>query len=400
MDGGAVERYARAIVGDALGIGDGDVLAVHGEPEHRELMVALAEEGYRAGAAYVDAATFDPRVRRARVLHAGLDTLGDVPRWHDQRMRSLLRRNAGIVTIHGPAEPDLTAAAPPERVALEHSRTLPGQRPYLRALAAGKARFCVVAWPNEAWAVHVYPELDRAAALAALERDVLSFARIAPSDPDGAWGAHVRALNGRAGGLTGRALREVRLRGPGTDLRLGLPEGALWRGGTLEGPKGLFSPNIPTEEVFTSPSPALVEGTFRCTRPLELGSRTIVGLHGAFRAGRLERLGANHDGDRDYMASYLHGSRNGDRLGEVALVDASSRVARAGRTYGTTLLDENAASHIAFGSGFLFARADGAERPNRSAIHLDVMIGSDDLEVTGVDESGREALVLAGGAFA
>jgi aminopeptidase len=400
MDEATLHRYARAIVGDALRLGRGDVLAVHGEPAHRNLMVALAEEAYRAGAAYVDPVVFDPRIRRARVLQADIETLGDAPRWHEQRMRDLLRRRGAIVTIAGPADPGLLAGAPPERVAREQSRTLPGRLPYLRAVSAGTARFCVVSWPNEAWAARVYPELEPAAALAALERDVASFARIAPGDADGAWGAHVTALADRAEGLTGWSLRELRLRGPGTDLRLGLPEGALWQGGTLEGPTGRFSPNVPTEEVFTSPSPGRVDGTFACTRPLELGGRTIEGLNGSFSRGRLERLGAARDDDRDYLAAYLGSNLNGDRLGEVALVDGGSRVARAGRTYGTTLLDENAASHIAFGSGFAFARAPGAQRPNRSPVHLDVMIGADDVEVTGIDDSGREVPVLAGGAFA
>jgi aminopeptidase len=400
MDDATLHRYARAIVGEALGLGRGDVLAVHGEPVHRELMVALAEEGYRAGAAYVDAVVFDPRVRRARVLHADVDTLGDEPRWHDERMRDLVRRQAGIVTIAGPETPGLLAGAPPERVAREQSRTLPGLGPYLRALTAGRARFCVVSWPNAAWAATVYPELEPDAALRALERDVASFARIAPGDAPGAWGAHVTELAATAGRLTGRALRELHLRGPGTDLRLGLPHGAVWRGGTLDGPTGPFSPNVPTEEVFTSPSPARVEGTFACTRPLEIGGRTIEGLHGAFHSGRLERLGADREEDRDYLAAYLARNKDADRLGEVALVDGRSRVAQAGRTYGTTLLDENAASHIAFGSGFAFARAPGAQRPNRSPVHMDVMIGADDLEVTGIEVSGGEAPVLAGGAFA
>ncbi len=192
-------------------------------------------------------------------------------------------------------------------------------------------------------------------------------------------------------------LRELTLRGPGTDLRLGLPEGARWIGGTLQGRHGRFSPNVPTEEVFTSPSPRATEGTFACSRPLDLEGRTLDGIRGEFRRGRLVRIEAARDEDSAFLQAYMARDRGAGRLGEVALVDGMSRVGAANRGYGTTLLDENAASHMAFGSGFDFARDPGAERPNSSRIHVDVMIGRPELEVHGRDARGRRVAVLVDG---
>ena len=275
-------------------------------------------------------------------------------------MRDLLGRRAAIVTIAGPADPGLLAGAPPERVARGQSRTLPGRLPYLRAVSAGTARFCVVSWPNEAWAAGVYPELEPEAALAALERDVASFARIAPGDPDGAWGAHVAALADRAQGLTGRSLRELRLRGPGTDLRLGLPEGALWQGGTLEGPTGRFSPNVPTEEVLHEPVARPRGRDLRLHPAPQAGGRTIEGL-GRTVLPRSPRA-AGRGPATTTATTWPPTSREQSRTATAWARSRSStaaRVARAGRTYGTTLLDESAASHIALGSGFAFARAPG-----------------------------------------
>ena len=397
MDAEGRTRYADAIVRDALRLGDGDVLAVHGEPAHRELLVALAEAGYRAGCRYCDVVTTDLRVKRARALHAPVDTLGEQPAWHDRRMRDLLAVDAGVVTVNGPGDPGLMSDVPPERAARETTRVLAGAPRYLRAVMRGDARFCVIAWPTPAWAAQVYPELPVEDAVAALGQDLLHFARLSPEDPPDGWARHVARLEAVATELTARGLRELTLRGPGTDLRLGLPEGARWIGGTLQGRNVRFSPNVPTEEVFTSPSPRATEGTFACSRPLEIEGRAIDGIRAEFRRGRLVRIDAARPEDAEYLTAYMARDRGAGRLGEVALVDGKSRVGAAGRGYGTTLLDENAASHVAFGSGFDFARDDGAERVNSSRIHVDVMIGRPELEVRGRDAKGRELPVLVDG---
>jgi aminopeptidase len=399
VDADGRTRYADAIVRDALRLGDGDVLAVHGEPAHRELLVALAEAGYRAGCRYCDVVTTDLRVKRARALYAPVDTLGEQPAWQDRRMRDLLAVDAGVVTVNGAGDPGLMSDVPPERAARETTRVLAGAPRYLRAVMRGDARFCVIAWPTPAWAAQVFPELSVEDAVAALGQDLLHFARLSPDDPPDGWARHVARLESVATELTTRGLRELTLRGPGTELRLGLPEGARWIGGTIQGRHIRFSPNVPTEEVFTSPSPRATEGTFACSRPLEIEGRTIDGIRGEFRRGRLVRIDAARPADAEYLTAYMARDRGAGRLGEVALVDGQSRVGAAGRGYGTTLLDENAASHVAFGSGFSFARDDGAERVNSSRIHVDVMLGRPELEVRGRDAKGRELPVLMDGAL-
>jgi aminopeptidase len=164
------------------------------------------------------------------------------------------------------------------------------------------------------------------------------------------------------------------------------------------------APNLPTEEVFTSPVAAATEGTFRCSRPLMFQGRLIEGIAGEFRGGRLVRLDAARDADRDFLSGFLHAIDGADRLGEIALVDSSSRIGRAGRTYNNTLLDENAAAHIAFGSGFEntrsgFETSKARRGVNRSRVHLDVMIGTNDLEATGIGTRGRRVPLIAGGVW-
>ncbi len=399
VDDGALARYADAIVRDGLQIGAGDALAVHLEPVQRELAVALAEAGYRAGARYVDVLDVDPRVTRARALGAPEETLDDRPAWEDARMRELVREGAGIVWIAGSEDPRVLGSVPPAR-AVRRVVDRPGLTPYRRAVGRGDARFVVVAWPTPAWAAQVYPELSAEAAVAALGGDLLRFARLGPDDPDGGWRRHAERLAERAERLTALDLREIRLRAPGTDLRLALPEGTSWRGGVFDVRGHRTTPNIPTEEVFTSPEPRATSGPFRCTRPLAIAGRVIEGIAGEFRRGRLVRVEADAEDDREFLAAYLARDRSAGRLGELALVDSSSRVGAAGRPYFTTLLDENAAAHMAFGQGFADTRSPGAPPVNRSAVHLDVMIGSPEMEVEAIDARGDNVTLISGGTFA
>jgi aminopeptidase len=162
------------------------------------------------------------------------------------------------------------------------------------------------------------------------------------------------------------------------------------------------APNLPTEECFTSPVASATEGTFRCSQPLMFQGTLIEEITGEFRGGRLVRLDAKRKAQRDFFADFLFAIKDADRLGEVALVDSSSRIGKAGRIYYNTLLDENAAAHIAFGAGFSHTRSnDDTNRArrgvNRSDAHVDVMIGTDDFEATGIAARGRRVPLIADG---
>jgi len=176
----------------------------------------------------------------------------------------------------------------------------------------------------------------------------------------------------------------------------------MWRGGGERDHWGRqIAMNVPTEECFISPDAAATEGTFRCSRPRSFGGRVIEDLSGEFRGGRLVRLKAKREADRDWLARYLAAIPNADRLGEIALVDASSRIGQTGRIYYNGLLDENAAAHMAFGSGFAKTRTVpiGQKRHgvNRSKTHIDVMIGTDALNAVGIRQSGKPVPLVADG---
>lgn len=398
-----LRRYADAIVKASLGLKAGDTLVVQGEPAHRELMVAVAEAGYRAGATIVETAYHDPLVARAKLLYGRDEAIGAVPPWAVRRARELVKPTAARAAITGVSEPGYLDGIPPKRIALDGARAMERLRFLQRASLDMRARWTGAAWPTDFWAGQVYPDMPVVEAKRRLARDFLWFCRLSEEDGAGAkgWLAHVKAIARRSAKLTRLDLAALELRGPGTALDLRLAPGTRWMGGQEETPFGVrIAPNMPTEETFTSPDAGATEGTFTCTFPLTFQGRLIHGLRGELRGGRLVRLDADSEDDRDFVAAYLDSdpTGNGRKLGEIALVDATSRIGQTGRTYFHTLLDENAATHIAFGSGFGGSRTTKPARGvNRSSVHLDVMIGSPDFEVTGITRRGKRLPVIAGG---
>jgi aminopeptidase len=398
----ALRRYAEAIVKASLRVGNGDYLFLQGHPEHREIVVATAEAGYRAGATEVDVSYYDPLVERAHLEHGSKGSLGVVTPWSIRRMRELVKPRGARAVITGEADHGYLDGIDPRRMAADAAGVAARTKFYRRANLDLNARWTGAAWPTDYWASQVYPELSRLEGKRRLAQDFLWFCRLTDEDGTGSsgWLAHVKALARRAAKLTKLELAALELRGPGTELDVKLTPGARWLGGQEETDSGVkIAPNMPTEEAFTSPHATGTNGTFRCTFPLTFHGKLISGLRGEFSNGRLVRLEADGDDERTFVASYIDSdpSGHGRRLGEVALVDSTSRIGESGRTYFHTLLDENAAAHIAFGAGFGGTRPQGSRGLNRSTIHLDVMIGGPDFEVTGVTGKGKRVAVIADG---
>jgi aminopeptidase len=400
-------RYADAVVKVGLALGRGDDLLVTCQPAHREFAVALVEAGYRAGARLVEIDYIDPLVRAAHLRNAPDKSIGHVTRWHAARTRASVKPETATLFVAGEGEPGALADVPGKRLAAEMTRSLKRFADVRRAAEIGKRRWCIAAWPAPAWAQKVYPKVKAEAVQRKLALDLMDFCRVGPDDPAGVDGLrkHLTQLAQRARRLSRLKLQRVELRGPGTTLDVALHPDTLWSGG---GRKNFYgkqtAPNLPTEECFTSPVAAATEGTFRCSEPLMFQGILVEGISGEFRGGRLVRLEAKSKENRSFFADYIASMKDADRLGEVALVDSSSRIGKAGRIYYNTLLDENAAAHIAFGSGFPHTRTDhqtnrARRGVNDSDAHVDVMIGTPDFEATGIAARGRRVPLIADGVW-
>jgi aminopeptidase len=398
-----LRRYAQMIVRGCIAFRRGDTLLEMVSLGHRELAVAVAEAAYRAGALAVDVQYDDGRAYAAKIAHAPKSALGHQTPWRVAQWSAIGTEPVAIVQVVGEYELDVLSALSPERIALDSG----GRNKHVaRIRREARLRGTICAWPTDEWAARVFPDLDVAKAQRQLAKDILWFCRLGPKDPPGhkGWTEHLATLRRRAERLTKLDLKEVHVRDDGTDLRLKIAPYSMWRGGGEQDHWGRqIAMNVPTEECFISPDAAATEGTFRCSRPRSFGGRMIEGLAGEFRGGRLVRLKAKRDSDRDWLARYFAVTPNADRLGEIALVDASSRIGQTGRIYYNGLLDENAAAHMAFGSGFAKTRTVSIAKQrhgvNRSKTHIDVMIGTDALNADGISQSGRRLALVADGTW-
>jgi aminopeptidase len=266
---------------------------------------------------------------------------------------------------------------------------------------AKTTNWCVVPWATPEWAAIVHPELNEDAALAKLWEELVYVLRLDEEDAAGAWRDRVRALHEAETKLDGAELDALRFDGPGTELTIGLlPTSRFAQDApgmtTVDGVN--HNPNLPTEEVFTTPDPTRADGVVTATKPLDLGGTLVRNLRVRFEGGRAVEIEA--DEGAEALRARCARDEGASRLGEVALVDREGRIGKTGTVFFNTLLDENAASHLAFGNAYAIAVGEEDHpRINTSSIHIDFMIGSDDVTVTGLTKDGREVPVLRGGAW-
>jgi aminopeptidase len=392
-----LERYADLIVTVGANVQPDQVVAVESSPEAAPLVAAIARRAYGLGARFVDVSYFDPEVKRIRAELAPAETLDWVPPWLGRRMLDLGDLDAARVVLTPVIAPGQLEGVDPARAGRDR---LPTVRELFHVIEEKSVAWTISPYPTEAWARVVYPDADDA--LERLWADVVHVCRLDEPDPAAAWDARIAELWQVASRIDALDLDAIRFDGPGTDLTVGLlPSSRFAReGGASHTRTGVrHVANLPTEEIFTTPDPDRTEGVVAATKPLDVAGSLVEGLRIRFEGGRAVEIDA--DTNADALRARVDADENAGRLGEVALVDRESRIGRLGRTFFNTLLDENAASHLALGDGYSAPVGDPAdvERINASTVHIDFMIGSDDVDVTGVTRSGKSVPLLRGGAW-
>ena len=386
-----LERYADLIVAIGANVQPGQLVDVWSALGKEDLTRAVTAAAYRRGAKFVDVNYYDPHVKRARVQHVAEESLEYIPPWFGERALQLGEARAASISFSGPTAPRLFDDLDPSRLGRD---IYPRVKEWMKVTNDRSVNWSVAPAPTREWAQLVYPGLAPAEALDRLWKAVVRVCRVDEEDPAAAWRERGADLTAAADRLTERRFDAIHLQGPGTDLTVGLLRTSRWIGGSDMTAAGIehFS-NLPTEEVFTTPDPRCVEGVVRSTMPLFTQGRVIEGIAVRFEEGRAVQIDA--DSGAEVLRTLTTRDEGAARLGELALVDREGRIGRLETVFYDTLLDENAASHIALGAAYeQGVDEEDRQRINESQIHLDFMIGGPEVDVTGITKDGERVPVL------
>lgn len=398
-----LDRLGEVAVRVGLNIKPGQQLLITAPLDAVPLVRRVTEHAYKAGASLVTTLYADDEATLARYIHASDDAFDTAPTWLANGIAQAFRDGAARMAITG-ANPTLLAGQDPERISRANRANSAANRPAMEIITQFAVNWNIIACATPAWAVQVFPDLPADEALTALWNGIFKSSRVDVADPVADWKAHNARLHARAKYMNDTRFDALHFSGPGTDLTVGLADGHAWAGGSEEALNGVVcNPNIPTEEIFTTPHRSRVNGTVCSTKPLFHQGTLIDDISVRFEDGRIVEAHASKG--ENVLHRILDTDEGARRIGEVALVPHSSPISASGILYKNTLFDENASSHIALGQAYTKCMVDIEgltpeqllERGvNDSLIHIDWMIGSDKIDLDGLKDGTRTPLMRAG----
>jgi len=408
-----LQKYAEAIVKVGLNLRKGQRLVIFNTtsrgvpPAARALVHEVTKAAYAAGAKYVEAIWGDEEMHRIRLKNAPDDSFDEYPQFMVDAVMNMIKNGDALLSIYA-NDPDVYNGLDSDRVAALQKSHVQNYSPVSMEVSRNAVNWCVVASAAPAWAAKIFPDLPTEEAMEKLWEAIFQTTRADQPDPVAAWQEHIQNMKKRSGYLQGKKYSALHYKGPGTDLTLGLPPGHKWISAQSLAENGVvFTANMPTEEVFTLPDSHRADGTVTATFPLSYGGSLIEEFSVTFKDGQVVKVNAKKN--EAILQKLVDTDEGSKRLGEVALVPASSPIAKRGHLFYNTLFDENASCHIAIGRAYRFTLTGGEELTdeefvsaggNVSLNHVDFMIGSPQMDIDGIKEDGTREPVMRQGEWA
>ena len=391
-----LDRLAEVAIRVGLGLTPGQELVMTATLDTLPLVRRITHQAYKAGTSLVTTLLADEEATLLRYRYASNESFDYAAGWLYEGMANAFRSGAARLAVAG-GNPSLLSKEDPEKVGRANRAVSKAYRPALEFITRHDINWTIVAAATPPWAATVFPDLPAEESLARLWDAIFAASRVDTPDPVAAWKAHDAGLHCRAKLLNDKCYAALHFRAPGTDLRVGLADDHLWLGGGTTANNGRYCiPNMPTEEVFTTPHKDRVDGTVTSTKPLSHQGTMIEKIAVRFEAGCVVEASAARG--QEVLQRMIDTDDGARRLGEVALVPNSSPIAQSGLLFSNTLFDENAASHIALGQAYSTCLKNGdkltpeqlaALGANDSLIHVDWMIGSGTMDVDGITAGGN-----------
>ena len=407
LDPEKLDRLAEVAVRTGVNLQKGQDLIITANMSALPLVQRIAVHAYKAGAGLVLPFFTDDAITLARYENADDASFDRAAGWFYEGLGKAYKGGAARMAITGD-DPMLLAEQDAGKVARASKAVSIAAKPAMSPIVGFEVNWNIVAFPGAAWAARVFPDLPGKEAQRKLLDAIYDASRLDGDDPVKNWADHTAELKTRVKWLNEQNFEALKYTGPGTDLRLGLAEGHIWKGGASPALNGVVcQPNIPTEEVFTCPHAYKVDGTVSATKPLAYQGTVIRDISVRFEAGKI--VDATASSGEAVFRDLLGVDDGSSRIGEVALVPHSSPISQSGTLFYNTLFDENASCHIALGQSYADTVSGGSDLgedelkqkgANQSLIHVDWMIGSDDVDIDGITRTGETVPVMRKGEWA
>ena len=399
-----IDKLANLAVKRGVGLQKGQNLLITAPIESLPLVRKIAEHAYKEGASIVTPLFTDSDITLSRFKYAPDESFDSATDWLFNGMGEAFDNNTARMAIAGD-DPMLLSQMDPDKVSRANKAMAKAYKPARERITEFKINWNIVSWPGSAWASRVFPELPLDEAIVKLADAIFDASRASVDDPIQAWDDHNEKLRIKTNWLNDKNFAALQYNGPNTNLRVGLADEHEWMGGASKAQNGIIcNPNIPSEEVFTTPHAYKVDGTVSSTKPLSYQGTLIDNIKVTFKEGKI--IEAHASKGEEVLQKVLKSDEGASRIGEVALVPHSSPISQSGIIFYNTLFDENAASHIALGQCYSkcfkgeldLSKEEITKRGgNSSMIHIDWMIGSDQIDVDGIDQNGDSVPIFRKG---